>query len=310
MTDDELKTFLDANDITILEKKKNDRIVVKNKFGICEVEKRPLKRGILPTIVSSLDKNEYFKNLSISIHGDKYDYSCLNYVNSITKIKLICPKHGEFWITPASHINKKQGCQKCSKERPSKRLVGVDEFKKRANIIHNNFYDYSLITTYKGRNGKVIIKCPIHGEFIQCFKSHLQGAGCYECGKKRISESRGRDPTGWSLSRWIDAAQKSESFDSYKVYIIECYNNDERFIKIGRTFRDIKKRFRTPNMMPYNFTILHEFIDSGVNIFKLEHEIKSLCKDYKYLPKISFNGKCECYTKDCLNEIPYIQQTI
>ena len=37
-------------------------------------------------------------------HGDKYDYSKVEYVNSRTKVCIICPIHGEFWQSPAHHI--------------------------------------------------------------------------------------------------------------------------------------------------------------------------------------------------------------
>ena len=31
------------------------------------------------------------------VHGDKYDYSKVEYVNTATKVCIICPEHGEFW---------------------------------------------------------------------------------------------------------------------------------------------------------------------------------------------------------------------
>lgn len=52
------------------------------------------------------------------IHGDKYDYSKVKYVNSQTKVCIICPKHGEFWVTPSNHLQN-NGCRKCGLERRS-----------------------------------------------------------------------------------------------------------------------------------------------------------------------------------------------
>ena len=40
-----------------------------------------------------------------NIHGDKYDYSKVEYVNNSTKVCIICPEHGEFWQTPNNHVN-------------------------------------------------------------------------------------------------------------------------------------------------------------------------------------------------------------
>ena len=48
------------------------------------------------------------------IHGDKYDYSKMDYINTRTKICIICPEHGEFWQTPQKHMSG-QGCPKCKR---------------------------------------------------------------------------------------------------------------------------------------------------------------------------------------------------
>ena len=47
-------------------------------------------------------------------HGDKYDYSKVDYVNNSTKICIICPQHGEFWQRPNSHLSG-HGCPKCNR---------------------------------------------------------------------------------------------------------------------------------------------------------------------------------------------------
>ena len=38
------------------------------------------------------------------IHGDKYDYSKVNYVNTMTKVFIICKEHGEFKQVPKHHL--------------------------------------------------------------------------------------------------------------------------------------------------------------------------------------------------------------
>lgn len=35
-----------------------------------------------------------------AVHGDRYDYSKVEYINGKTKVCIICPEHGEFWQTP------------------------------------------------------------------------------------------------------------------------------------------------------------------------------------------------------------------
>lgn len=51
-----------------------------------------------------------------SVHGNKYDYSKVEYVNNKTKVCIICPEHGEFWQKPDNHMNGK-GCPFCSKSK-------------------------------------------------------------------------------------------------------------------------------------------------------------------------------------------------
>ena len=118
------------------------------------------------------------------IHGEKYDYSKVEYINATTKVCIICPIHGEFWQTPAKHLSGK-GCKKCGIERinASNRLT-TEEFIRRAKEIHGEKYDYSK-TNYIDAKTKVTIICPIHGEFVQNPVSHLHGGhGCRICAKQ------------------------------------------------------------------------------------------------------------------------------
>ena len=122
------------------------------------------------------------------VHGDKYDYSKVHYINSRTKVCIICPEHGEFWQTPNNHING-QDCFECGKTKyKEKRFLGKEEFIKRATKIHNNKYNYSNVD-YKNAMEKVCIICPEHGEFWQLPATHLQGIGCPVCGKLKASKS-------------------------------------------------------------------------------------------------------------------------
>ena len=135
---------------------------------------------------SGFDK---FLKKAKEIHGDKYDYSKVDYVNSSTKVCIICPKHGEFWQTPHAHLNG-LGCKKCGVEkRVSERKLSLDDFIERANKIHDNKYDYSLVTEFKNVNQKVPIICPKHGLFYQIVCDHLHGCGCKKCYRSKMEES-------------------------------------------------------------------------------------------------------------------------
>ena len=114
-------------------------------------------------------------------HGNKYDYSKVEYTNSSTKVCIICPKHGEFWQTPNSHLQG-IGCPKCSGKNLSDTEI-INKFKKR----HGEKYDYSKME-YRGSKEKICIICPEHGEFWQTPNAHLNGNGCPVCGFKKIQK--------------------------------------------------------------------------------------------------------------------------
>jgi hypothetical protein len=62
---------------------------------------------------------EEFIKKSIKIHGNKYNYDNVNYVNNKKKISIICNKHGEFKQTPEIHL-KGSGCPKCMESKGEK----------------------------------------------------------------------------------------------------------------------------------------------------------------------------------------------
>lgn len=119
------------------------------------------------------------------IHGNKYDYSKTEYKGCKTKICIICPEHGEFWQTPDNHVNSKQGCPKCA----NNIQLTVDEFINKAKQVHGDKYDYSKVI-YTNYLTKVVITCPLHGDFEQLPLNHLKGAGCCICSKERTSNSK------------------------------------------------------------------------------------------------------------------------
>lgn len=121
-----------------------------------------------------------FLELSKEVHGDKYDYSLVEYRNTSTKVKIICPEHGEFFIIPKHHY-KGSECQTCSSNRQK---LSLSEFIERSNELHNNWYDYSKFEYINSRTKSTII-CPKHGEFEQSPNHHLSNRGCKECGKTK-----------------------------------------------------------------------------------------------------------------------------
>lgn len=130
-----------------------------------------------------------FIRLSAEKHPGKYDYSKVNYVDSTTKVIIICPIHGEFSQKPPEHLSGR-GCPPCGFiQRDAKRRKPVEQFVNDANAVHNNAYDYSKVD-YKNLHQHVTIICPIHGEFQQTPAHHLGGQGCKPCGIQKANDSR------------------------------------------------------------------------------------------------------------------------
>ena len=118
------------------------------------------------------------------VHNNKYDYSKVKYINSQTKVCIICPEHGEFWQRLADHLNGK-GCPKCASNMQS----DTENFIRRAKEVHGDKYDYSK-AVYKSSFEKVCIICPEHGEFMQTPHHHLEGHGCKKCANVKIGLSK------------------------------------------------------------------------------------------------------------------------
>ena len=108
-------------------------------------------------------------------------------MDSKTKVKILCPDHGEFEQLPSHHI-KGQTCPKCAvNSRASKHKYDTKTFIEKAKETHGDKYDYSEVD-YTSSKAKVKIICPKHGEFEQSPAKHLNNQGCYKCGKHSVSE--------------------------------------------------------------------------------------------------------------------------
>ena len=129
-----------------------------------------------------LNKKENFIKKANIKHNFKYDYSNVIYVDSLTKIKIICPIHGEFMQTPQNHL-RGRGCSLCANIKKSQDMqMSNDFFIEKAKQIHQNKYDYSKTNLLeRDEKGKIIIICPIHGEFKMKPTLHLKGQSCPKC---------------------------------------------------------------------------------------------------------------------------------
>ena len=126
---------------------------------------------------------EIFISRSIENHGDTYNYDKTIYYSNKDKVIITCKIHGDFEQTPNKHLIGR-GCNECG---GSKKMTWLD-FLLKANNKHNNKFIYKDQLFENGRS-KIIITCPIHGDFKQLMEAHLRGDGCASCaGCKNYNE--------------------------------------------------------------------------------------------------------------------------
>lgn len=149
---------------------------------------------------------EQFIKEAKAIHGDKYDYSRVEYVNQNTDVIIGCPIHGWFKQKPKQHILRKHGCPKCGLNRNKKHYGLVyksprgttysnDEFIEILKEIYGDRYDYSKVD-YKNRSSKIILICSKHGEFTKSATDLInKKTGCPFCSREKnaLKESLGKE---------------------------------------------------------------------------------------------------------------------
>jgi hypothetical protein len=182
---------------------------------------------------------EEFIRRAAKIHDNKYDYSKVVYKNYHSKVCIICPIHGEFWQTPANHLNGK-GCDKCAhSELWDKRgRKTTEEFIKEAKQIHGDKYDYSKVI-YINNSTKICIICPIHGEFWQTPANHLNGCGCPKCKESSLEremriilEKNNIDYWQGEHFNWLGKQHLDFYLPKYNV-AIECQGG-QHFMPVNR----------------------------------------------------------------------------
>lgn len=124
-------------------------------------------------------------------HGDKYDYSLVNYSKVSDKVIIVCPEHGSFEQSLINHY-RGRGCPRCGKLSMAEvQKLSKDDFLKKARFVHGDEYEYDL-STYENYRSKVRITCKKHGVFFQSAENHYSsGAGCPSCAVRNSKGERG-----------------------------------------------------------------------------------------------------------------------
>tara|TARA_B110000977_G_scaffold201073_1_gene293988 strand:+ start:52 stop:4359 length:4308 start_codon:yes stop_codon:yes gene_type:complete len=165
-------------------------IVIDKKFGSEHLISRHglIQRNVSCSITNCIDKNHYLINEFRAIHGEKYDYSRVEYNSAKNDVIIICKKHGEFKQQATVHKSG-SGCKKCGIISSSNsKFINKKNILEKFIEVHGDKYDYSKVE-YTGGSNYVIIICKKHGEFKQKPDKHKYGQGCPKCLGKNLSNS-------------------------------------------------------------------------------------------------------------------------
>ena len=156
---------------------------------------------------------EKFIDKAREIHGDRYDYSLVNYINNKTKVQIICKIHGIFEQTPSKHTNSRQGCKLCNKPHFTTKDI-IELIKK----YHGNEYDYQYVD-YKNYTTKIKLVCKKHGIFYKTLQ-HLH-TKCQKCNYDKYKND---------IITLINTANKIHN-NKYDYSLVE-YSNNKTKVKI------------------------------------------------------------------------------
>lgn len=116
---------------------------------------------------------------AVAVHGDKYDYTNMEYLGSMKKLEIFCKACNRTFLQYGNdHTSKKAGCPHCA----GIAKLTTEEFIKRATEVHKGKFDYSK-SVYVNSNTPLTVTCPVHGDIQVKPHGHLRGHDCDQCCK-------------------------------------------------------------------------------------------------------------------------------
>ena len=192
---------------------------------------------------------EKFISHAKEVHGDKYDYSRVKYVNNGTKVDIVCRKHGVFSQTPGSHLCG-CGCPLCKLDKLREHFSGnVEKFISHAKEVHGDKYDYSRVK-YVNNGTKVDIVCRKHGSFLQTPNKHLYGQGCPKCSSSRgeqiVSRILDKNNIEYIREWWFPDETHRYKYDFYlpSQNVITEYHGEQHYKLVQHFYKSEEKFLR------------------------------------------------------------------
>lgn len=214
------------------------------------------------------------------VHGDKYDYSKVVYVDMKTPVTIICSIYGEFSQQPRAHLEGHRHPKQAIEERK----LSLEEVINRFKASHGDFYDYSLVE-YANKDTKVKIICPVHGVFEQIPHDHADGHSCRNC-----------------IPRGFDSSKPG-----FLYYL--SINNGQAY-KIGITNHSVEHRYSIKELTSIQTIYLWEF-SSGKECRDLEKYILTTYSNLIYTgAPLLHTGNTELFNVDIFTKDPLLYEKI
>jgi len=257
---------------------------------------------------------EQFIEKSKLKHGEKYDYSLVEYQSSNRQVSIICPKHGMFQQKPYDHYTGNVGCPICGKKK-----LNTKEFIEKSKLKHGEKYDYSLVEYGKNNIDEVKILCTIHGVFQQKPLLHLRGSGCPICSgniKKTTeqfiekSKLKHGEKYDYSLVEYENKltivniiCPKHGIFQQRPDLHLQGFGcktcNESKLEKKVRDFLESKKIKFVPQK---KFTDCKNVLPLSFDFFLIEKNVLLECNGIQHYEPVEYFGGQKRYLKQKLND--------
>lgn len=264
------------------------------------------------------DRKRLFISRSEEAYPELLDYSKLEYINTSSKVTLVCKQHGDFFVTPNHHLQGKLRCPQCMSIAKGKRISKLyqDNFRdlvKKLKDKHKHIsvvdYDFSMSLYQKDKSAPIAFSCDIHGNFSKPFRNVLHSnCGCNECGKNSLHLPRERKKLGNNGAiNWANLSRDKVLANSRAyTYVLRVEENGNIFYKVGVSGVDsfyfrLKAHERNANIKG----IVYISEGSMNECYELEQFI--LADTQRYTPVKEFVGKTECFKSHNMDCLPIIE---
>lgn len=218
---------------------------------------------------------EKYIELAKQVHGDKYDYSKVDYTVSENKVCIICPEHGEFWQIAKEHLTGR-GCPKCGDKRlwDNRERMTTEKYIEKAQKMyaHKNI-DYSK-TLYTGAHDKLTFICKEHGEFQQDAYSHLDGCGCPVCSIEKGKSNKEEELYQYIKSVYNGKIRKNDRLTINPLELDITLPNENLSFELDGLYWHSEVKISDPN---YHLSKTEQCKEKGItliHIFEDEYDNK------------------------------------